>query len=216
MNRENSRKNSGDEIKNSAEEADIGQDAESRDTCPECAGGEKEEQREPSVEDEVIKLTGENETLKDLLQRRQADFENFKKRAAKLQEDYRKTAIRDFARDIININDDLIRAMAAGENLSGPETDDASKSFFEGVTIISKRIEETLNNYGIVEIESENRPFDPNLHEAIEIEEGAAGLETDTVTKVHQKGFRLEDQVIRTARVKVAKAVKNNGTADAG
>lgn len=128
----------------------------------------------------------------------------------------KKTAIRDFARDIININDDLIRAMAAGENLTDSDTDEARKSFYEGVNIISKRIEETLNNYGIVEIESENRPFDPNFHEAIEIEEGEAGLEIDIVTKVHQKGFRLEDQVIRTAKVKVAKAAKKNGTEDAG
>lgn len=216
MNRENSKKNSGDEIKNNEPETGIEQEAETCETCSECTCEEKEAQCEPSMEDEVIKLTKENETLKDLLQRRQADFENYKKRAARLQEEYRKTAIREFARDIININDDLIRAIEAGENLADSDTDEARKSFSEGVNIISKRIEETLSNYGIVEIESENKPFDPNFHEAIEIEEGEAGLEIDTVTKVHQKGFRLEDQVIRTAKVKVAKAAKKNGTEDAG
>lgn len=216
MNRENSKKNSSEEIKSNEPETGIEEEAESCATCSECTCGENENPGEPSQEEEVIKLTKENETLKDLLQRRQADFENYKKRAAKLQEDYKKTAIRDFARDIININDDLIRAIEAAENLADSDTDEARKSFSEGVNIISKRIVDTLGNYGIVEIESENMHFDPNFHEAIEIEDGEAGLEIDTVTKVHQKGFRLEDQVIRTAKVKVAKAAKKNGTEDAG
>lgn len=90
MNRENSKKNSGDEIKNNEPETGIEQEAETCETCSECACEEKEAQCEPTMEDEVIKLTKENETLKDLLQRRQADFENYKKRAAKLQEDYKK------------------------------------------------------------------------------------------------------------------------------
>jgi len=216
MNRENSKKNSADGTKNIEAENNNDQEVKPEETCSECTCQEKEAQCEPTMEDEVIKLTKENETLKDLLQRRQADFENYKKRAVRLQEEYRKTAIKEFARDIININDDLIRAIDAAGNLADSDTEEARRSFSEGVNIISKRIEETLSNYGIVEIESENKPFDPNCHEAIEIEETDSEAESDTVTKVHQKGFRLEDQVIRTAKVKVAKAVKKNGTEDAG
>lgn len=167
-------------------------------------------QDRPGQEDEIIKLTTENETLKDLLQRRQADFENYKKRTAKLQEDYKKTAIKEFARDIININDDLIRAIEAAENFPDSDTEDTRKDFSEGVAIISRRIVETLENYGIVEIEAEGKPFDPNFHEAVEIGETDENIDTDTVTKVHQKGFRFDELVIRTAKVKVAKAVKKN------
>lgn len=179
--------------------------------CNECSCGENEALNEPSQEDEIIKLTKENETLKDLLQRRQADFENYKKRTAKFQEEYKKTAIREFARDIIDINDDLIRAIEAAENIADSEPEDTRKFFSEGVAIISKRIVETLGNYGIVEIEAEGMPFDPNFHEAIEIGEADQNIDTDTVTKVHKKGFKLDELVIRTAKVKVAKAVKKDG-----
>ena len=54
-------------------------------------------------DEEIIRLNKEIDTLKDLLQRRQADFENFRKRTVKLQEDYKKLAIKDFACDIINV-----------------------------------------------------------------------------------------------------------------
>lgn len=216
MNRENSKKNSADEKTINEAEIKKDQDLEQEGTGEENTSQEKEANCEPSMEDEVIKLTKENETLKDLLQRRQADFENYKKRAVRLQEEYRKTAIKEFARDIIDINDDLIRAIDAAGNLADSGTEEARRSFSEGVNIISRRIEETLGNYGIVEIESDGKAFDPNFHEAIEIEETDSGMENDTVTKVHQKGFRLEDQVIRTAKVKVAKAVKKNGTENAG
>ena len=212
MNRENSKKNSADETTINEAEIKNDQDLKQDKTGEENTSNEKEANCEPSMEDEVIKLTKENETLKDLLQRRQADFENYKKRAVRLQEEYRKTAIKEFARDIIDINDDLIRAIDAAGNLADSDTEEARKSFSEGVNIISKRIEETLGNYGIVEIESESRPFDPNFHEAIEIEESDTELESDTVTKVHQKGFRLDEQVIRTAKVKVAKAARKNST----
>jgi molecular chaperone GrpE len=216
MNKENSKKNSADETAANEAKLKNDHDLKHEETGEENTSREKEENCEPSMEDEVIKLTKENETLKDLLQRRQADFENYKKRALRLQEEYRKTAIKEFARDIININDDLIRAIDAAGNLADSDTEEARSSFSEGVKIISKRIEETLGNYGIVEIESDGKAFDPNFHEAIEIEETDREMESDTVTKVHQKGFRLEDQVIRTAKVKVAKAVKKNGTEDAG
>ena len=215
MKRENIKKD--DEIKEETSESKeaekLNQDEISgkNNECEEKTAEESVNQSEAPQEDEIIKLTKENETLKDLLQRRQADFENYKKRTAKLQEDYKKTAIREFARDIININDDLIRAIEAGENLTGADAEEAQKSFHQGVLMISKRIIDTLENYGIVEIEALNMPFDPNLHEAIEIEESDQNIKTDTVTKVHQKGFKLDDQVIRTAKVKVAKAVKTKG-----
>ena len=219
MNREEIRKDEStkEESKNSKESEKTNPDEMTEKTgeCEENTAEETLSQDEAEQEDEIIKLTKENETLKDLLQRRQADFENYKKRAAKLQEDYKKTAIKEFARDIININDDLIRAIEAGENLTGADAEEAQRSFHQGVSMISKRIIDTLGNYGIVEIEAQGLPFNPNLHEAIEIEESEQDIETDIVTKVHQKGFKLDDLVIRTAKVKVAKAVKKNSGAPA-
>ncbi len=158
-------------------------------------------------DEEIIRLNKEIETLKDLLQRRQADFENFRKRTAKLQEDYRKLAIKDFAFDIINANDDISRAIEASDNLADKENTDAKDSFIEGIKLVSKKIEEILSKYGIEEIESENKPFNPNYHEALEIENNSDHQE-DTVTKVYQKGFRLDEHIIRTSKVRVSKAAQ--------
>ena len=74
--------------------------------------------------------------------------------------------------------------------------------------MISKRIEEMLKKYGIEEIDSLNKPFDPNFNEAVEIDE-SEDVEVDTITKVHQKGFCLEDYVVRAAKVKVTKPAKS-------
>jgi molecular chaperone GrpE len=161
-------------------------------------------------DEEIIRLNKEIETLKDLLQRRQADFENFRKRTVKLQEDYRKLAIKDFACDIINISDDIIRAIEASENVSDQEKSETRNSFIDGIKLVLKRIEDVLNKYGIEEIEAENKPFNPNYHEALEIENSADHQE-DTVTQVYQKGFKLDEHLVRSAKVKVAKpAPKQN------
>lgn len=165
-------------------------------------------------DNEIMELNKEIESIKELIQRRQADFENFKKRNLKLLEENKKFAIRDFALDIININDDLLRAIEVSREIpEGESLEKAHNSFVEGVSMISGRIENTLNKFGITEIESLNLEFDPNYHEAVEIETGD-GVEVDTVTKVHQKGFRIDDLIVRSAKVKVTKPVVP--TADEG
>lgn len=187
--------------KNQAEDQENGNNANDQNSCEENV---KNLENEISTQDEeIIRLNKEIETLKDLLQRRQADFENFRKRTIKLQEDYRKLAIKDFACDIINITDDITRAIDASETVP----DQAAKtkdSFIEGIRLVLRRVEEVLEKYGIEEIEAENKPFNPNYHEALEIENSADHSE-DTVTRVYQRGFRLDEHLVRSAKVKVAK-----------
>ncbi len=162
-------------------------------------------------DDEIEKLTAELESAKDTMLRRQADFENYKKRVAKSQADQRKFTIRDFALDIIDINDDLLRAIEASDNMTSNNVcDDAHTSFVDGVSMISKRIEDTLKKYGIEEVDSQGREFDPNFNEAVEIEM-SDDVDVDTVTQVYQKGFHIDDVVVRSARVKVAKPMKQSG-----
>lgn len=187
-------------------------EAENKENSQDCSEETKKLETEISNQDEeIVKLNKEIDTLKDLLQRRQADFENFRKRTVKLQEDYRKLAIRDFACDILNVNDDINRAIEASENLSEGKNSGSKESFIEGIKLVSKRIEEILKKYGIEEIEAENKPFNPNYHEALEIESSDAHSE-DTVTKVYQKGFRLDDHIVRSAKVRVSKpAPSGNG-----
>ena len=154
---------------------------------------------------EIEKLEKEIETLKDTMQRRQADFENYKKRNLKLQEDQKKMVMKDLALDILLINDDLHRAIDASSNIpKGQSFEEAHNAFVEGVTMISSRIEGALEKHGIVEIDSMDREFDPNLDEAVEIEM-SGDVKVDTVTKVYQKGFKMGDIVLRSSRVRVAK-----------
>jgi len=173
----------------------------------------KEKELKKEIEErnlKIGKLEDEIASIKDLLQRRQADFENYKKRNARQQEDFKKYAIKNMAFDIIAVNDDFHRAIEASSNIQeGQSIEEAHKSFVEGVSMISKRIEDTLEKYGVSEIEALNTEFDPNVHEAVEIEE-SEDVDIDTVTKVHQKGFYIGDQVLRNAIVKVTKSIKKN------
>ncbi len=175
---------------------------------------EQEEEQESKDADDALKEKDEEmkkknkeiESLTDMLKRRQADFENYKKRIAKNQEEHKKLAIKDFAFDIININDDLLRAIDAASNID----DEQTKAFAEGFRIISKRLEETLQKYGIEEIDSLEKEFDPKFNEAVEIDM-SEDVDRDTITMVHQKGFRLDDYVVRSAKVKVTKPmIKDN------
>ncbi|MBN2079456.1 MAG: nucleotide exchange factor GrpE [Spirochaetes bacterium] len=171
------------------------------------------EERDGAVE-ENARLKEELDSLRDVMLRRQADFENYKKRVVRQHADARVMTIRDFAGDIIAINDDLIRAVEASESIGGEiSAEDAHRSFVEGVSMISKRIEEAMGRYGVTEIEALNRPFDPNFHEAVEIEM-SDDVDCDTVARVYLKGFRIDDLVVRSARVKVAKPKKGNAPSD--
>ncbi len=166
-----------------------------------------DEEKECAIK-ECQKLRGEIDTLKDTMLRRQADFENYKKRMAKQQGEYRKMVVRDFAQDIILINDDLLRAIEASKSISKESvTDDTHGTFVEGVSMISDRIEEAMGKYGVTEIDALNQEFDPNFHEAVEIEMNG-DIDVDTVSKVYQKGFRIDDLVVRSAKVRVTKAKK--------
>ncbi len=147
--------------------------------------------------------------------RRQAVFENYKKRMARQQGESRKMAIKDFSNDIMEINDDLLRAIDASESMSrDASSEEAHKSFVEGVSMISRRIEEAMKKYGVVEIEALNQEFDPNFHEAVEIDM-SDGVAVDTVTKVYQKGFRIDDMVVRSSKVRVTKPMKAAPPAEA-
>lgn len=166
------------------------------------------EERE-SVLRENEQLKDEIKSMKDTMLRRQADFENYKKRAARQQGEIRKMAIRDFAGEIIQINDDLLRAVEASEKLNADAPiENSHRSFVEGVSMISKRIEEALKKFGVSEIDALGQEFDPNFHEAMEIE-SRPDVERDTVVHVYQKGFRIDDLVVRCAKVKVARPRKD-------
>jgi molecular chaperone GrpE len=108
----------------------------------------------------------------------------------------------------LTINDNLIRASEASLHIDEGDTlDHAHRSYVEGVMMISKSLEQSLEKHGVEEIDSLNCPFNPVFHEAVEFDT-SEDIDVDMVTKVYQKGFKIDAMVIRTAKVKVSKPSK--------
>lgn len=145
-----------------------------------------------------ISLQEENAKLLDQLLRKQAEFENYKKRVAEERQRDRKYALQDFLMESIETLDILDKAVSF-------KTDDqVLKNFLSGFIMVNNRLKNILENYGVVQIDCLNKPFDPSFHSALETVE-TEGVETNTVVEVVMTGYMYKDRVLRPAMVKVSK-----------
>ncbi len=134
----------------------------------------------------------------------QADFENYRKRV-----DREKREVEDFStsgliKKLLPVVDDLDLAIASAEQGKDP------KGLLEGVVMVRKNLSSALRSEGLKDIEAVGKPFDPDLHEAVEKVDGAKGG-TDTVVAEIRKGYILKNRVIRPSMVKVESSMKDNG-----
>jgi len=150
-----------------------------------------EEERE-----RALKAEEEAGRMREALLRKSADFENLKRRTEREKTDFFKFALAEVIRDLLAVLDNFDRAMEHRETSS-------EEDFRQGITMIARQLGETLRKYGLTEIPAEGLPFDPNVHEAIAREESEAAS-PGTVLSVLQKGYALNDRLLRPARVKVA------------
>jgi molecular chaperone GrpE len=156
--------------------------------------------------DRAIRAEEEAGKLREALLRKVADFDNLKKRTEKDKADYFKFALADAFHDLLAVLDNFERALAH-------RGDASSDDFQAGIDMIARQLWETLRKYGLVEVAALGATFDPNVHEAVMREE-TAGTAPGTVLEVFQKGYTLNDRLLRPARVKVAAApARENGTA---
>jgi molecular chaperone GrpE len=127
-----------------------------------------------------------------------ADFENYKKIAARNREDLLKYANEDLMVDMLTVIDHLELALQhASDN-------DVSNSLAEGVNLTLKELKNVLEKHGLVAINALGKPFDPSVHHAMsQIESDEAG--ENTIVKEFRKGYMLKDRVLRAAMVGVAK-----------
>ncbi|MFL5842016.1 MAG: nucleotide exchange factor GrpE [Thermoleophilaceae bacterium] len=130
----------------------------------------------------------------DLAQRTQAEFENFRKRAAREAAMAGERAKANLIRELLPVVDNLERALAT----ANPEEDHLA----EGVRLVHVELVNTLERNGIRAFDPAGEPFDPNVHEAISMREGENG--SGLVLDVVEKGYRLGDAIIRPARVVVS------------
>jgi molecular chaperone GrpE len=140
------------------------------------------------------RLAAEKAELYDRLLRRQADFDNFRKRAERDRSDFLQFAGMEFARELLPILDDFDRALKV-------ETTDAA--YAKGVELIYTRMYETLKKMGLEPMETVGKPFDPNVHQAVErVETNQA--EDQSILAEFQKGYNFKGRLLRPAMVKVA------------
>jgi molecular chaperone GrpE len=147
---------------------------------------------------ELKRKAQERDEYLDLLQRTRADYLNYIKRSQKERADSVKYGVQEFAAKVVAVMDDFGRAIASAET-----TKDFTK-FLEGVRLIEAQFQKVLADAGITPIETVGKPFDPAKHEAIMQEENAA-VPDGTIVEEFQRGFMLNDRVLRAARVKVAR-----------
>ena len=167
---------------------------------------EKEEE-EIAPEDLIEKLNEEITDLKDQRLRAIAELENFRKRAEKDQSDALKYGISNFAKEIINIRDNIERAQSSISEEA--KNNEAIKSVIEGIDLIAQSVVSTFEKIGIKKIESFNEKFDHNLHQAMmEIEND--DLEPGTIVQELIPGYTLHDRLLRPAMVGVSKKTKKN------
>ena len=146
--------------------------------------------------DELTRVTQERDEYLDLAKRTQADFENYKKRAAKDMTAAGARARIGVIREILPVVDNLERALS----VAPPGEGDA---FVEGVRLVYMDLQGALQRAGVEPIEPAGDAFDPNVHEALSMRE-QEGAESGTVLDVVEKGYRTADTVVRPARVVVA------------
>ena len=160
-----------------------------------------------SDEDIILKLNEEISDLKDQRLRAIAELENFRKRAEKDQSDALKYGVTNFAKEIINIRDNIERAQSSISD--EVKTNEAVKSVVEGLDLIAQATVSTFEKIGIKKVESINQKFDHNLHQAmLEIEKDE--LEPGIIVQEILPGYTLHDRLLRPAMVGVSKKTQEN------
>ena len=165
---------------------------EAEEEAKEKAETEAEDKAEKEAETEGEAV--EDEALNTKYLRLMADFQNYKRKTEKEKNDIYAFANEKIVSELLNVIDNFERALDAGND---------GDSFVEGMNLIFKQLQGVLEKAGVVEIEALGKDFDPNFHHAV-LTEDSTEYESGKVTAVLQKGYLLNNKVIRPSMVKVA------------
>lgn len=167
--------------------------AETSETPEEDNAPEAEKTEEKAEEKTEEKADDGNEKYVRLM----AEFQNYKKRVAKEKNDIREYATEKLVMELLPVLDNFERALAAS-------AEDDPAGYAKGMELIFTQMVTELQKSGLAEVEAEGQDFDPTKHNAVMTEENEA-LESGKVSKVLQKGYALNDKVIRPSMVAVTK-----------
>jgi molecular chaperone GrpE len=148
-----------------------------------------------AAESELQKVKAERDSLLDRLARAQAEFDNARKRASKEQQDYRDYAVSDAVKIFLPVIDSLERAL---------QTNSEGAEFRNGIELIDKQLQAALARLSVQPIVAKGEPFDPRMHEAIEMVETSEAPDHQVIEEL-QRGYKFKDRLLRPAMVRVAR-----------
>jgi molecular chaperone GrpE len=170
---------------------------------PELTERPETDSGEPGLDIEDV-LT-ERDRYLDQLQRTAADFANFRRRTEQERTQQRLAANEQLLREFVPVLDDLQRGLGA------LPPDEQDSKFAEGMRWVEQKFLTTLKKHGVTPIESLGQVFDPSVHEAVEADPAGG----DTVVAVYAPGYRLGEDVLRPAMVKVGTEPRRRGGEEA-
>ncbi len=183
------------ETKSANPEADVVSENESADAADSAAG-------ELTSDDQLAAALEESAKFKDIALRAEAEMENVRRRATRDVEHAHKFGIEKLVQNLLPVMDSLEKGY---ESAAQAGTDDAaSKAVIEGVGLCLKMLGDVLQKEGLKPVEPNGEPFDPNLHQAMSLVENP-DMEPNSVVAVIQKGYTLNDRLVRPAMVMVSK-----------
>jgi len=161
-------------------------------------GSEAEGQELKPDEGDFGTVQADLDRFRDLALRTQADFENFRKRAAREREEGMRYANVSLIEKLIPIMDNFELGLEAARK------DEGAGAILSGLEMVYRQLQELLASQGVEVVEALGQPFDPNLHEAIG-QEANAEVAEGIVLRQLRKGFKLKDRLVRPANVIVSK-----------
>lgn len=189
------------------ESVESGSTAEAQDQpeTGESDDGEPQAESEPTLNAEqlLVQLEQANEeavSLKDQMLRAQAEMQNLRKRSQRDVENAHKYGLEKFLSNLLPVIDSLEKAIE-----SAGQAEDNNKAILEGVELCLKMMLDILSKENVVQIDPEGEPFDPKFHEAMSVIEHP-DMEPNSVVNVFQKGYTLNERLVRPAMVIVSKA----------
>ena len=148
--------------------------------------------------DAASEAARQRDEYKDLLLRKTAEFDNFRKRTERERQSLAEAAAADLLQELLPLVDDLERALRVEAN------SEAAQAYRRGVEIIHRQLTETLRKRGVRPIEARGADFDPHYHQAVSYEP-AEGYREGEIIDEFRRGYMLGDRLLRPSMVKVAK-----------
>ncbi len=177
------------------------------DVRPSAADANQENHRDNEQDNDAAL---EIASLRDRLMRALAETENTRRQGERRVQDTQQFAIANFAREMLQVVDNLRRALEAGAaNVDAGRPD----GLMEGVAATDRILTQILNRFGVREIDALNAPFDPEKHEAV-METDETKRPPGSVVQVLENGYTIHDRLLRPARVVVAKSQQQSSQAE--